>query len=178
LCWYLPLNIVVRDGQQIGVCTKKFDIFAPPSFNRTNVWGIACIDPRRKSWSSVTRKMKFFCEPAGTGTGVGGDGVDGVGGVGGNGAGVGALTTPPKSVDDAFLLSGRPGLKWQRSVPGQPKLHVKHFGGTHKEQQTWGPVAATARALGAWYLTWTGFLQEGGTISAAGSEDQRNDHRN
>jgi hypothetical protein len=37
LCWYLPESIVVREGQQIGVCTKKFDMFAPPPFNKAIV---------------------------------------------------------------------------------------------------------------------------------------------
>ena len=52
--------MVVRDGQQMGVCVKKLVRFAPPSRNRCPAFGIACMDPSTRSWSSVVMKMMFF----------------------------------------------------------------------------------------------------------------------
>ena len=63
LCTNLPLIIVVRHGQQMGVWMKKFETLAPAPIMCCIVKGIACIDPSRKSWSSVSSIIMFFCDP-------------------------------------------------------------------------------------------------------------------
>ena len=53
---------VARDGQQIGVWTKKLERFAPWLTRTSRVIGIACMEPRRTSWSSVRRRTKLGAE--------------------------------------------------------------------------------------------------------------------
>ena len=70
----------MREGQQMGVLTKKLLMLTPAAPMCSSVYGIARMDPSRRSWSSVSRMMMFFCEPAGTFGGSGGYGSRGFGG--------------------------------------------------------------------------------------------------
>lgn len=71
---------IAYDGQQMGVLTRNCVRFAPPSPRSLAVLGIARMLPSTRSWSSLTKKITFFCVPAGTGGGGGGGG-DGGGGI-------------------------------------------------------------------------------------------------
>ena len=73
----------LRDGQQTGVCAKKFVMFVPMAVSCL-VNTIAPMEPSMASWSSVSMKKKFGRRPAEEG-GLGENG----GSTGGNGAGAG-----------------------------------------------------------------------------------------
>lgn len=78
--WFHAYISVVREGQQIGVWMKKFETLAPACIMCSIVKGIAPMEPSRRSWSSVNRKIMFFCVP----------GVHFLSGGGGFSGGVGA----------------------------------------------------------------------------------------
>ena len=56
---YLPVKILERLGQQIGVVTNEFFALHPDSSNHRRVFGMGSSPPRTSSWSSV-RMSKIF----------------------------------------------------------------------------------------------------------------------
>jgi hypothetical protein len=124
LLWYQrPERSVVRLGQQMGVCTKKLLMFTPAAVRNVCAFGIARMEPKRKSWSSVRSRTTFFCEPAGT---LGGSGSGGSGGSGGGGGGGGGppLVAPPALVAPAAAPAADASVQLKCGFLVLPVCHV------------------------------------------------------
>ena len=64
LLWFIrPLSSVDRLGQQMAVLTKKFVMLIASALKADSVYGIARMEPRRTSWSSVRSTMMCGAEP-------------------------------------------------------------------------------------------------------------------